>query len=463
MSIFEETQVDLPEPSVTTVTIDDVVAMNNAVNIHVRALTDLDNIMAASKTVDKTASANSLMGSYFSMVKAREIVLRETDVEYVPPVLTEAEIQEVIDSPGLVKEKLIFAMEEEDNKNRNIIMRMIDAIIAGFKRLWDMIMGVFGKEEKPNDTEKRGNETKNQAASFAEKFPTNKVTTIEDESIIRPFVNLGSNLTLEVIGAQIKHDREIIPVLKKFLIDVGLILGDVKNVADEAKTGDEFKTKLLDFNTKLDNLVKAAIKEPMKQEDMEHPDFAKIKGIDLSSSHVIRNIMTHRGPGTLAIYRSSAGNEQERPFKAKFSTTLNEKGKSGTLHLSSNSSDIVAFVTMTTEMAVDASTACYEITEESNKIKGVINDMQTSLKEMAKNVDQGEDKGIKSGVKNFISVLNGIGQIQTSVAGALKYISDSEKLYQKIFDYVVKGNREAGKPAENADGKSANDDKSENK
>ena len=356
------------------------------------------------------------------------------------------------------KASLVYAIEEEADKGKNILMRMIDAVINAFKWLWDKITGIFSKSEKPQDAEKAAEELTSKFTNAVEKTPKlPDGAGLTGKNYAKVFGFLGSSVTVAQIEEQLAHHTTYGDALAKAIVEVSAKMTEARNVVmaiTPSTTAVEIKEKL----TKYQNDVLAVIRTHFKvqYDSSKHGSYGFLSEkqvVDPTSSFCMEPVLGKGGAGGLGIFLVNVSQTSAGTLEASFKTKKNDAKDGFKINLPGQTDALKPYAEKC--MAFRKTLATENLNLDNHK--GTLNSdkeaMLKALDSLKGTVNKAESPEAHKTVQEFIGVVRGIGKVSTALIAARVALGSSEAIFEQIIKDVIKlaaGEKpeEEAKPAE---------------
>lgn len=418
-----------------------------------RALNDLDRLITTQALVNE-AVANKFVEKGRAFLKDSINIRAELEQRYFKN-----------RSPRIVNEAfhygydVLVALEAENEKQKNIFQKMIDAIVKAFEWLWDGIKNLFSKALPDNKEkqEKKRDDIKKAEESGVKPDPDPAV----DDRLGDYFPEVSGNISATVVEKAVADAAKAVEEIKDFEKVIGALLEALRYSAEAIRKKD------YDYFSEAGEIIFKPIKALMKAKTAISKADAENIGITIPSSVTDNEVFGISGflkKGTLVFYVERVENIQHP--RAKFGTIKSDQEKKEAKFKVASSGEIsriiddVDKIKKTTEeimklfLKLQSTGEKLTTSETIDALKLANDELNSNL-----NLSSEEKKNLQVGWKLLSSVLkdtgsfikefiNAITSAQKTLTVADDYINLCSKSYVKKEE-----NKEETKPVESEEKK----------
>jgi len=211
---------------------------------------------------------------------------------------------------------LIFAIEEETEKSKNLLSRMIDGIVKAWKWLVDKVTSLFKKGGSGDKPDSKAANNVEKASALIEKIEKliadNKPIALSDKFASKyssAFLHIGTSVSLGQLKADVaehaKYAERILAAMDKLLSKTDQMKTLAESFSRESNAA-ETKKKIDDFIDQLTTEVSSEF--PVAFEQSKHMPFIdKTTEFHLDKAKIIGPFMGSSGPGICIFGINRAG------------------------------------------------------------------------------------------------------------------------------------------------------------
>lgn len=332
---------------------------------------------------------------------------------------------------------VVMALEEEAAASKNILTRMLDAVIKAFNWLWEKISSLFSSGETKKDAVAKGEAVLSKLESqikITPNFPQGAELTGGE---IRSYLgHLGADVAISALEEIAVHQTQQTSELNGVIAAVSKRLRDAASIGDRIKNSPTAETvgkEKTEFENNVLSDIKTFVKTPY--EANKHSGYNAVKeGSDIvpDKAVVLGPVLTASGPVITVIaavtkggYKGFVGAKKEKAadkVKVSLPTAL-----SGLLQFQEKVNKLhEAMGGMNDDL--------------KSKMSSLVSDgkaVVASLNSMKSMVDKADDKAVSEAIKSYSAIAQSVGGLQANFLSTTNNFKKSSEFLGKIVPMAI--------------------------
>lgn len=358
---------------------------------------------------------------------------------------------------------LIIALEEEAAKQKNILIRMIEAVGRAFTWLWEKITGLFKKKkEEAQSFKKDGEELESMLSHLTQEGANFENFEIKDDSYKAFFGFVGKEVKPEDIG---KALTDAIPNLESIGNAIDKLLDRTSNLSSVASSirgdakADDVMIKLEQFHQAFSGVMKETLKTGYDQN--KHRDYPfNVKGFVPEMSFVVSPLPGKLAPHAMGIFYIKAETEKVGKYNGMF--VASKMKNADTKLLPPGSLDEIATLVKGVVGYLAKSGDVINMTSgKEAEIKALQATIKSTLDAAKTSASNHNNSDITKPINALVKYASGLGAAHTALMSSFSALTDAGKISKNYATAVMNAVSKSGKTEKTADAATSTETKTE--
>lgn len=359
---------------------------------------------------------------------------------------------------------LIFAIEEESEKSKNLLERIIDSIVKAWRWLVDKVTSIFKKDSgdsgsSSNKAEKNVEESSEKIKKIEKLVADGKAITFSDaftEKYSKAFLHIGTSVTLSQLKSDVAehavYAEHIVRALDQLLTKTDQMKTLAESFNKDSDTA-ETKKKIDDFIVQISEQLLPEF--PKAFEQSKHMSYIdKTVEFHLDKAKLIGPFMDAKGPGICIFGINRVGSPAVGYEKWKATDSGTSKLQNPT-----NANELLDYAKAVESASKTIAEAEKKLASETvTHIKSTASTVDGLLKDLKK---ASSSKELNTELTRFIKLSGAMGSSAAKLSLTMKQVSEtSAAIMQAVINDCL---GEAKKDASNETKKAKEETKAEEK